>query len=436
MRTAALATILVLVGCDGSAELAGSPDASGPAGDGAPADADPGCPAGKAGAPCILALYDTAVARCDADALAALTFALDERADLGPLWADGRALFRTDAPIGIAGTFNAWSETALASSAVCGAALVLVVVPVPSGAHQYKLVGGSAWSLDPHNPAFAYDDFAGNADGANSALVTPDAGVGQLVKLPEACSAELDNCRPVLAYLPPGYDAPAAAATTYPVLFMHDGQNVFDDHDCCFGHTGWELNVALDAGIAAGTVAPIVVIAAGNSRNRNNEYGLDAAALAAFLRFQVMELQPAALAQVRWNQARLGIAGSSLGGLVSMHLALTHPQTYREVASLSGAFWPGQKDGTALRDVLPSRGKQDLAIYLDHGGTVESNRDGAADSVEIRDLLVGLGWPRGDSPACRAGASELCYFHEPGATHDELAWKARTWRFLQFLYPG
>jgi S-formylglutathione hydrolase FrmB len=118
-----------------------------------------------------------------------------------------------------------------------------------------------------------------------------------------------------------------------------------------------------------------------------------------------------------------------------MELALRHPQTYAGAASLSGAFWPNMETQQALRDHLPVMGKQPLAIYLDHGGNIASNSDGAADSVEIRDLLVGLGWQSATSPSCMPGPDALCYFHDVGATHDELAWKDRTWRFLRFLFP-
>jgi predicted alpha/beta superfamily hydrolase len=394
------------------------------------------CAAGKAGAACVISLYDTARARCTATSLRRLRAELDARRDLGPLWARGRALFRTDFPLHVAGSFNSWSSTSISTEQVCGTDLAVAVADVPSGSWQYKLTDGNAWVLDWHNPAFAYDDFSGNADGKNSTLVTPDAGRGQLVNLAQACSTALGNCRPVTAYLPPGYDAPENAGRRYPVLFMHDGQNVWDDHDCCFGHTGWEVNVTLDAEIAAGRVAPLIVIAAGNTPNRNNEYGLDPTAMAKLMQFQVTELQPEALAQVRWDNQRVMVAGSSLGGLLSMHLALEHPQTYRAGASLSGSFWVGQDDGFALRDKLPAIGKQPVAIYLDHGGNVATNSDGAADSVEIRDRLDGMGWDRRDSPACAApGPDALCYYMEPWATHDELAWKARTWRFLRFLSP-
>src|SRR5439155_8922364 len=150
---------------------------------------------------------------------------------------------------------------------------------------------------------------------------TPDSGRGHLVALDRACSTALGNCRDVTAYLPPGYDA---TTRTYPVLFMHDGQNVWDDHDCCFGHTGWEVNIALDAEIAAGHVAPIIVIGAASTAARNDEYGLAPATTAAFMAFQIGELQPHALAQVRGDGGRVAIAGSPLGALVAMELALRH----------------------------------------------------------------------------------------------------------------
>ena len=408
--------------------------------DGTPGDPDApdatACPRGKAGAACILELHDAAAATCTTDAIAALRTELDVRAELGPLWAGGRALFRTASPIHVAGSFNDWSATALSTAPLCGSDLVLAVGDVSTGHHQYKLTDGQNWSLDPTNPAFAYDDFGGNPDGINSVLATPDSGRGYLVKLDRACSTELGNCRDVTAYLPAGYDALANEDRTYPVLFMHDGQNVWDDHDCCFNHTGWETNVALDTEIAAGRVAPVIVIAASSSAARNDEYGLSPTKMATFMEFQVTELQPQALAQVRWNTAPVAVAGSSLGGLVSMYLALTYPQTYSAAASLSGAFWPGQETGSALRDRLPTLGKQAVAIYLDHGGNPANNSDGAADSIEIRDLMDGMGWQRTDSPSCTRGGDALCYHYEPGATHDELAWKARTWRFLRYLYPG
>jgi predicted alpha/beta superfamily hydrolase len=378
-------------------------------------------PPEQARASSILALYDEAVATCDAGALARLRTELDARDGLGPLWAGGRALFRTSTPTGIAGTFNNWSPTALISQPLFGTDLVLAVAPVRSGFHQYKLVKDGVWSLDRANPAFAYDDFSGNPDGKNSVLNTPDSGRGHILLLDRVCSEALGNCRDVTAYIPPGYHAPDAAERRYPVLFMHDGKNVWDDHDCCFGHTGWEINLTLDAEIAAGRVAPVIVIAADQSDERGSEYAFSLQD--AFMSFQVDELQPRALAKVRGN-GEVYVAGSSFGGLVSLELAFAYPQTYKGVASLSGAFWP-----TSLADRLRSIGKRPMAIYLDSGGSPQTNSDGAADSIEVRDVMYRLGW----RPSCTRSLDALCYHWEPNAPHNELAWKDRAWRFLRFL---
>ncbi len=410
---------VLVAACHDASHEAPAPDAGADAGP----DSPTGCPAGHAGDACVLALHD-------AGCTALTDFTAELATHAQPLWANGRALFVTDKAV--AGDFTDWQPT-ITPAPYCNTALSLAVADVPSGFHTYKLVDGATWSLDPNNPAFAYDDFAGNADGANSVLNTPDSGRGHLVRLEQACSSALGNCRDVTAYLPPGYDADQAR---YPVLFMHDGQNLWDDHDCCFNHTGWEINVALDSEIAAGHVARIIVIGAASTQNRNNEYGLDATATAAFEQFQVTELQPHALAQVRWDGNKVAIAGSSLGGLMAMELALHHPDIYSGAASLSGAFWPNMETHDALRDHFAAIGKQALAVYLDSGGAVSDNSDGAADTVEIRDMAVNFGWQRSDSPACTPGPSSLCYYIEPGATHDELAWKARTWRFLRFLFPA
>jgi predicted alpha/beta superfamily hydrolase len=421
---------------DGTAD----PDAAVTEPDANDVDTPTGCAPGAPGVGCVIALHDEVKTSCDATRLAALTAELTSRKGQFPLWDNGTALFAADADVAIAGDWNNWSTTATHTTSLCGSALLTATAPVASGFHMYKVVSGSGttWSLDSWSWAFAYDDFAGNADGKNSVLDTHDSGRGHLVAVPdELCSTALGNCRGMAAYLPPGYDAPANATRRYPVVFMHDGQNVFDDHDCCFGHTGWEVNVALDTEIAAGRVEETVIVAVDHGgAARNDEYGWSESVggkQETFIAFQLQTVQPRAASLWRLDPARTYVAGSSLGGLISMRLALEHPDVYAGAASLSGAFWPGQDTDTALRDRLPTIGKQPLAIYLDHGGTAASGGDGYADSVEIRDQLVGLGWVRGDSPSCTRGTDALCYFHEPGATHDELAWRDRSWRWLRFL---
>ena len=440
--TLRITTAIVLAAV--SASACGAPSSHPDAGDdvdspdAAPGpDADPdACAAGPAGAACVIALAEAATAGCDPAVVTRLEAELASRRGWFPLWAGGRALIASDGAADVGGTFTAWEPVSL--PALCDRAVHLAILDVPSGRHGYKLIVDGVWRLDPWNLAFAFDDFAGNADGRNSVLDTPDSGLGQLIAFPEPlCSAELGNCRAVTAYLPRGYTDPANAGRRYPVIYMHDGQNVFDDHDCCFGHTGWEVNVTIDADVASGALSEVIVVAADHGgADRNDEYGWTLAAggrMETFMAFQTQTVQPTAEALLRIDPARRYVAGSSLGGLVSMRLALAYPGTYAGAAAISGAFWPGQDTGTALRDALPSIGKQPLAIYLDHGGTAQSGGDGYADSIEVRDLAIGLGWVRADSPACTRGPDALCYHHEPGATHDELAWRDRAWRFLRFF---
>jgi len=389
---------------------------------------------------CLFDLWDRA-GDCDADVVDALVASIEARRGTLPAWDAGRALFASfDRPVSFAGEFNGWVDGELVGQQLCGTSLYLAEAAVPSGRYQYKVVDDGTWMLDPESWAYAYDDFAGNPDGRNSVLDTYDSGVGHLVQpTAELCSTELGNCRSFHTYLPPGYDAPANADRRYPVLFMHDGQNIFDDHDCCFGHTGWEINVTLDEEIAAGRVEPIVVVGFEHAgAQRTDEYGYAAAdggVRETFMAFQIDEVQPTAAGYWRLDADRYYTAGSSLGGLISFALAFEHPDVYRGAASLSGSFWLGQESGTAVSDLVTAAGLMPLRLYMDHGGTEADGADNLPSNHELRDLLAGLGWVRGDAPSC-SPTDTLCYFHDVGATHDELAWRARAHLFLRYLFPA
>jgi len=380
--------------------------------------------------PCVLADFDAAQG-CDATALAKLRADLDARAGLGPLWAPARALFApprrcTSPVIGMRGrrpTSRPCRCAAATSSSASG--------PVPSGLHAYKLVDASAaWSLDPTNHAFAYDDYTGNPDGINSVLDTPDSGVGHLVRLDDACSTTLGNCRAVTAYLPPGYDAPEAAQRAYPVMFMHDGQNLWDDHDCCFGHNRLGSQRHARRGDRRGSRRA-------DHRHRCREHGEPQQ------RVRPRRADDAAVHRVPGRRAaaartragprdgkRVAIVGSSLGGLVAMELGLRHPDIYASAARYRGAFWPRMDVHTALRDELPGMGKQSLAIYLDHGGdpptTAMAPRFDRGSRSARQPGLAARRLSR-----LHRGAERAVYDWTPNATHDELAWKARVWRFLR-----
>ena len=397
------------------------------------------CPAGADGLDCLFALHDEVVAGCDPDRFDDLFESLEARVGELPAWHEGRALFASIGdPVAPAGTWNQWSPDQ-ATEPVCGTDLHTADIPLPSGFHEYKLVGPGGWQLDPFNWAFAYDDFAGNPDGRNSVVDTYDSGVGHLVQPPEPlCSDALGNCRAMIAYLPPGYGAPASAERSYPTAFVQDAQNVFDDDTCCFGHGGWELNRTLDAEIAAGSAAEIIVVATEHGgAQRLAEYG--GALTGAFMAFQVGTVQATAASLWRIDPARLVAAGSSLGGLISFRLAFAHPDVYAGAASLSGSFFIGEEegdqDGPAMSEIVEQTGLLPLALYIDHGGRVEDGADNLPSNQRLIDALVAAGWSRAVSPDCSGEPGRLCTHHAVGATHDELAWRERSWRFVRFLFP-
>ncbi len=430
------------IGNDGGTQIpdsgSGSPDAAAPDG----ATTSGACDATGAGLTCLMELYDATKSGCDPDDLTALRTSLDARRGRFPVWHQGRALFLSDGrAASFAGTFNDWIDGALVSERLCSTDLYIADASIASGFHAYKIVVDGTWSLDPTSWAFAYDEFTGNPDGKNSVLNTYDSGRGHLVQPgDELCSTELGNCRRLTTYLPPGYDAPANSARTYPVVFMHDGQNIYDDKDCCFGHTGWEVNVTMDVEIGAGRVAPALIVGFDHGgASRIDEYGKAASqggSRETFMEFQVNTVQPAAAAYWRLDPSRYYVAGSSLGGLISFYLAFAYPQAYAGAASLSGSFWYGADTQTAMSDTVDATGAVSVALYLDHGGTAADGGDNYPDNIAMRDLLAQKGWQRSDAPGCILAADRLCYHHAVGATHDELAWRDRANLFLRyFLAP-
>jgi predicted alpha/beta superfamily hydrolase len=400
------------------------------------------CPAGPRGLDCLFALWDRVRDDCAPDAVTAFAESIDRRHGDLPACHGGRALFVTrDAPASIGGDMTGWQVGDLVTAPVCSSGLFAVETAIASGRMTYQLIVNGVWKLDPENFAFAYVDDAGNLEGKYSVLNTYDSGVGTLVRPDEAlCSEKLGNCRSFTTYLPAGYGSPEHADRKYPVLFMQDGQNIFDDHDCCRSaprpepglHTGWEINRTLDEEISAGRVEPVVVVGVDFSTNRGGEYAGDQRE--DFIEFQVGHVQPRAAALWRLDPSRVYVAGSSMGAQISLALAFAHPEVYSGAAALSGAFQTLQNTPGSIFEVIERRGKVPVALYLDGG---DGTGDRPWDTLRMRDLLVELGWDLADAPDCDPGVDDLCYFFEEGSMHSELNWGARAHLFLgAFFTPS
>jgi predicted alpha/beta superfamily hydrolase len=242
-------------------------------------------------------------------------------------------------------------------------------------------------------------------------------------------SAVLPDDRDITVYLPPGYDS--EPQRRYPVLYMHDGQNLFNPDAAFKKGEHWRVGETATALIDAGRIQPLIIVGIDNTGpNRLYEYtpthdrrrgggGADA-----YGRMLVTELKPFIDDRYRSqpDSRSTGLGGSSLGGLVSLYLGLKYPDVFSRIAVMSPSVWWDRR--AILRNVREARPKPPLRIWVDMG-----TREGRYHIDNAHLLKVGLtksGWVEGD---------DLHYEEVPGGTHGEAAWAARFDRVLEFLFP-
>ncbi|MBL8756248.1 MAG: alpha/beta hydrolase [Planctomycetes bacterium] len=218
----------------------------------------------------------------------------------------------------------------------------------------------------------------------------------------------------------------------HPVLWLLDGQNVFADADAFRGQ-GWHADVAAQRLIDRGKLPPLLVVAVDNAGalrlddytpvpQRGRGGGADA-----FAEQLVHEIKPFVDAHYRTlpGPATNAIAGASLGGLCALHVALRHPDVFGHAAALSGSLW--WAGGELLQRLAALRAR--LRVWLDAG-----RRESPPLRQSVRaaaELLAAKGW-RKHRTARRA---DLRHVEVAGGRHDEVAWRRRLPRVLQFLFP-
>jgi predicted alpha/beta superfamily hydrolase len=252
---------------------------------------------------------------------------------------------------------------------------------------------------------------------------------GQLRKHEQFRSRFLRNQRDIIVYLPPAYAE--QSARHFPVLYLQDGQNLFD-RATAFGWQDWNVHGAADHLIHAGAVEPLIIVGIYNTgKSRIHEYtptkapklgGGRADRYAKFLFQEVMPLIQREY-RVRPEPSATGIGGSSLGALVSLYLGLKHPDVFGKIAALSPSVWWHQR--FILRFAAVATPQPRPRIWLDIG-TREGSRI-VPDVEQFRDALLKKGW--------RAGR-DLHYERVEGGEHNEAAWSQRIGRVLEFLYPS
>lgn len=244
-------------------------------------------------------------------------------------------------------------------------------------------------------------------------------------------SQHLDEPRNVLVYLPPGYGS--EAGRRYPVLYMHDGQNLMRSEDA-FGGVAWAVDRSANALIAAGEIEPLIIVGIYNTAHRLDEYTHAVAERGKmrgkggkadnYGRMIIEELKPFIDNEYATRPERefTGLGGSSLGGLVSLYLGIKRPDVFSRLAVLSPSVW--WANNRMIRDMAQLAERLPLRIWLDIG-----KREGPQIKHQVRalkEILLANGWKMG---------ADLAYFEIPEARHEESAWAARFPEVLKFLYP-
>ncbi|MEQ9186294.1 MAG: alpha/beta hydrolase-fold protein [Cryomorphaceae bacterium] len=262
--------------------------------------------------------------------------------------------------------------------------------------------------------------------------------------------SEFVEARNVEVFLPRQYFE--SDSTHFRVLYMHDGQNVFNP-ETSYGGVAWEADSALQAMIDANTIYPTIVVAIWNNGMQRyaeycpekpfatldplvkaeltTEYGLDELLADDYLRFVTEEVKPFIDSNYRTFREASGtfIMGASMGGLISCYALLEHPEVFGGAACLS-THWPmSHSTGhhpfpSAMETFIASRIHvldSTHRLYFDHGTA-------ALDSLypvyqkSIDDCINAAEW-----------TGQYMSLSFVGAAHNEASWKARIATPLSFL---
>lgn len=231
--------------------------------------------------------------------------------------------------------------------------------------------------------------------------------------------------REVQVWLPLGYaDEPTRR---YPVLLLHDGQNVFDH---AAAGAEWQVDEAAERGVRSGELAPMIVVAIASGGTRVLDYTpvpmqregrAQGGGAALYGRYLAEELQPLLARRYRTlpGAAHWALGGSSLGGLVTMWLLLHHRALFGAGLVVSPSVWWGGE--AILREVAERARGPAPRLWLDMGSA--EGPQAVQGARALRDALARQGWP-------------TQYTELAGEGHDEAAWARRVPAMLRFLYAA
>jgi predicted alpha/beta superfamily hydrolase len=274
----------------------------------------------------------------------------------------------------------------------------------------------------------------GKGSEASSAVISATGATGDL-RLHEFRSRIFKNTRFLRVWLPPGYDDPQNSGRYYPVLYLNDGQNLFES-STAFGGAEWGVDETADRMIREGIVLPMIIVGIDNTgKDRMREYMPHPSMHPMMLRvkgrrypdFLMKEVMPFVerTYRVAAGPENTGLGGSSLGALIALYTAIARPGVIGRLLLESPSLWASNRQAIKQSRVVriwPE--KIFLAAGTAEAGNAERSRTVVDDVRELAAIMR------------RAVLSEnrLRMVIKENAGHTESAWAERFPEALQFLF--
>jgi len=255
----------------------------------------------------------------------------------------------------------------------------------------------------------------------------------RIITISDFYASKLNNHRSIHIYLPSGYDM--EIDKRYPVLYMHDGQNIFDPSASSSG-TSWKIHHTADKLISEGKIRKLIIVGiefkergkefSHSSWNRKKvewneyahfEYTVDGKG-ALYEDFIVNELKPYIDKNFRTlpEKENTALMGGSSGGLVTLNIGIRHPEIFNMLGIISPAFFAMDLG------ILSGMKKKSLKMWFDTG---EKEPCLLEDTKHVVDLLKARGYAEG---------KELIYYQVPDGFHSDKDWGERAEGTLIFFF--
>ncbi|GMU33542.1 MAG: esterase [Planctomycetia bacterium] len=248
-------------------------------------------------------------------------------------------------------------------------------------------------------------------------------------------SKRLSSPRSLVVYLPSSYEAKPAAQKRYPVLYMHDGQNLFDASTSFLG-IEWGADEAAESLVKAGKIEPLIIVGIYNTPARMDEYTPDRDDERGaggngdlYARFLVEEVKPFIDKTYRTlpDRANTGVAGSSLGGLISLYICKEYPEVFSRCGVISPALMWNHASFLESLAKDPSWMKN-VRFWVDMGTAEGRQVKGFSEGIRRTRQLVKIF----ESAGLKADR-DFAYREVEGGEHNEAAWQKRFPDVLRFL---